>query len=218
MVNYVENGRIKLALLDPESEDEHLTQVLDMIWPEGMGIREAAVFGHNITGFLGLDAPKRNGHAKRAPLPPGPNLFDDGEPDEVPKELAAAQARNDARNGVKPNTALRADGKPRVRAKPDPKNRVKRYISMDEILAVVNAQPEGVTAVQIAQVIAKAEEPERWVIRSVENRIAAAMQSDREGKKPMPFRLDYRPHIGVDGKPTRNLTKYMLPLASTGQG
>jgi hypothetical protein len=90
-----------------------------------------------------------------------------------PQGLIRSEASRRAMDHLDPQLTMK--GTPRTRALPDPAKRVKRFIPASAVVAIINDHPEGITCRQIAERIWRSwgndGVVERWVTRSVENRV-----------------------------------------------
>lgn len=118
-----------------------------------------------------------------------------------PEGLARSEASRRAMDYLDPQ--LTTKGTPRTRALPDPARRVKRFIPLSDVVAIINEYPEGITCRQIAERVwrnwGNDGDVERWVTRSVENRI------NNTGIERIQWSTSYR----QDGNSRR---KYLHPL------
>lgn len=151
----------RFALVD--DDEGELVEFAQLRVPEGFGLRDAALLGTNIIASLGLD--RKAGRKAISPPPPRP-----AEP-AVPKK------------------GLTNRGTPRKRAV-SKRTDTPRYISMEEVVAVVNAHPEGIKSAEVAKIV----EPggPKWARMAVVNRITVARERLRTHGTPMPLRTETR--------------------------
>jgi hypothetical protein len=164
------------------------------------------VEGGKLDQFAEVKVPEHYGLGELAAL--GSNLADslNLNGDSIlsqPRPRPQAPDRGRAKGGGRPRTTG-SSGPPRI---------AERFISVEEIRAVINRHPEGVTAREIASEIAGHDNPPKWLLVAVNNRdLTSKVQTDR-GETP-PWRTETRPHIGKKGQPTKLEDKYYLPMPS----
>lgn len=225
VVSMVKDGRVQYALVDEETDE--LTEFAQILVPEHFGLSETAHLGLNLIEAIGLNGRVRKGGAGRKALPPRdqPSLLDERqhEPAELPPaDEDDRQRRNRlARERYHDEKRQREVKRyPSGRALPDPKNKVERYVSLEEVLDVVDQYPDGLRTIHIAERIWRAAEgagsdtpAPKWVLRSVENRLSMCKMQHRDKGTPLPFHMDTedRPP-NVDGTPSR-MRGYVLYCA-----
>lgn len=240
VVSLVKDGHVNFALVDDEEgELVPFAEVL-LPYPDRFGLHESALLGTNLINAIGLNGkPSKSARARAIQSPP-PALSP--APTERPETDAEKKRRynreyyhrNKNKNGAtytEANTgnsqtsgrtygAVTNRGTPRQRALPDPKNKVKFYISADVCWEALAAHPEGLTAKELAQAVwthmGQSGEVERWAVRTVENRISMALALSQKDKTPPPFiRRDEQRGTSKNGQPSRVL--FPNPMAADGR-
>ena len=187
LVSHAQDGTINLAVVDDNTGE--LDQIGTFIWPNGYGLTEAAVLGTNLTQFLQL-----NGTGATTPVQATVVHQHDG-PDDMRTATERDRKRRSSResyyrkkgyskaeavalstNGPQPGKAAPPPGHvleaaPDVdaplasRQGPKPKAPNHRYISWEEVAAVIDAHPEGISCSDIAKDILGY--PEQWATKAV---------------------------------------------------
>lgn len=197
VVSLIKDNQAHFALVDDESGDMIPFADLLIPDPDRFGLHETAVLGTNLINVLGL-----NGHKRpKVKIPRVGEMVPGPSPDEA---IELERAEQPALPAPKPGGRRSKDG--RQQARPD--LRVKRFISREEVVDVINAHPEGITARQVAVIIDGKDKPDRWVIRTVENRIQHLIIGHREGTvEVLPFRTAQVP---VEGQ--KRTARIVYPL------
>lgn len=208
IASIVKDGQVSYALVDEDSGT--ITQFAQILVPEHWDLHSSAVLGHNLVEVIGLNGRKVRSPKRQPPAVGQQSLLElDAAHDEPQVTHYEPEPKAKQRTG-------RGRGAPgHKRAKPDPANKVGYYIGLERVVSIINEYPEGIMARQIAERIWRLDgndgETPRWVTRSVENRLAQAQASARSGSAPLPFGIEYRPVIGVDGEVTKKQAKYLVP-------
>ena len=201
IASLVRDGMVQYALVDEDTGE--LTQFAQVLVPEGWDLHSSAVLGHNLVQVTGLNGRPAKAKASKA-LPPSPPSAQLAFDDDVP-----SQPDSSAPKGRGKGTGSRAKAKA--------EHRVQRYIPGEEVWAIIDQYPDGITARAIAERLWRltgdgSEVTPHWVKRTVENRIASAMADAKAGRKPQPFLVEYRDFVRADGTVSPNqFTKVMLP-------
>ena len=152
LVTYAQDGHIELAYVEDDSGE--LTQIGRFIWPEGYGLTEAAMLGTNLTAFLQL-----NGHKPRKRATTPPVAVERPKPEALGPSTSEAQA-------VAPSGARRRGRPPGSQGTAG-----RRYISLEEIVAVIKTHP-GSRCSEIATHLSGGETV-AWATKAVANRLQA---------------------------------------------
>ena len=207
------------------TDGDDLVQFAQLLVPDPMrfGLHEAALVGTNLVELLGLNGHKRATVKVPPPLPsstvrpalnPGiqPSLLDE-DPDvgaveakrkETPRERRNRIARETYhRNkalGMTTEEAIKArsvSDKPKRGRPPGGITPGRRYISWEEVAAVIERHPEGVSCSAIGREIMGTDEPMDWVTKHVANRI-----QDKRSRGMFPYAIHPVPGNGAQ---VRNL-------------
>jgi len=223
LVSLVKDGRVQYALVDEETDE--LTEFAQILVPEHFDLTASAHLGLNLINAIGLNGrkpTKRKVEAIEMPEPPAI---------EAPYERAESTYERRLRKQREAYAAKREKAKrgtvdryPSGRARPDPSNKVGRYLSEEEVLAVIADYPEGIRSIGIAERIWRKTgdggEMPRWVLRSVENRLSGIKIRARDKGTPLPLVIGSEPRAAnVDGTPSK-LAPYVLykPLGGSHDG
>ena len=198
IVSLIKDNQVHYALVDDDSGE--LIPFADVLLPDPdrFGLHEAAVLGTNLINTLGLNGrrPRKVAEVIAAETPALPA---------APTETRLERRRRLDRE------------RKATRLKDTSKGGAERYITMDEVLAVVNQYPEGITTAQIAERIWRQDGNEgtvpSWVKMAIGNRQTTTEVALKARGTPLPYRIEYRAKIGKSGLPTNIQTKYLLPLA-----
>jgi hypothetical protein len=210
IASIVKDGQVSYALVDEDSGT--VTQFAQILVPEHFDLHSSAMLGHNLVEVIGLNG-KRVRSPKRQPPAVGQTSL--LELDAVHDEPQVTHFEPEPKPAKGKGAGRGAPG--RKRAAPDPANAVGYYISLERVVEVINQYPDGIMSRQIADRIWRldgnpGDVAPKWVTRSVENRVSGVQIEAKKGKKDLPFRVEYRPAIGINGQPTRQQSKYLLPL------
>lgn len=210
IASIVKDGQVSYALVDEASGT--VTQFAQILVPEHFDLHSSAMLGHNLVEVIGLNGRKVRSPKRQTPQAVGQTSLLELDTTQDEPEVTHSEPEPESAKG-------RGRGAPgRKRAKPDPANAVGYYISLERVVEVIDQYPEGITAKEIADRLWRldgnpGDASPRWVTRSVENRLSSAQANAKAGKAPLPFRVEYRTAIGVNGEPTKQQAKYLLPLA-----
>ena len=190
IIALVSDGKVKYALVD----DGSITEFAQVLVPDRFGITEAAALGLNLADAVGLSGP-------RAKLRPAPQeLAAEIEQAVTAKRKPGPQpGRSGAHvpRGTRTKAGYRAGG---------------RFVSLEEVVEVVNAHPKGISIPDTARELVRDGDEYQWIRTSVNNRLTAARESAKHGK-PMPVRISQTISSST-GKPG----PLLMPLASVIQG
>jgi hypothetical protein len=184
LVALIKDGRVQFALFDDDTDQLVPFAEITVPFPERFGLAEAAVLGANLVEVMGL-----NGHVKRGPGRPR-------------KEQAPQLELEEA-------------------STPEPKQRGRRnirpYISSEEVVAVVNEHHAGVTIAYVSRELMERhdldeDDAKNWLVKAVSNRVQQMETRAKEGKEPLPIRIEAQPTIRQDGTPSALVSKYLYPL------
>jgi hypothetical protein len=208
IVSLVKDSEVHYALVD--DEDGSLIPFADVLIPdpERFGLHEAAVLGTNLVSALRLNGAKRpKASTELVELPAGAA----SKPRETARERRNRLAREKYHQHKTGGSAPK---------KSKGTNTSQRYITLDEVLAVVNQHPEGIRVPDVVEIIWRStdgqgtDEPyPHWFYTSVMNRLNQARIKLREKGVPLPFREESRPVPDKDGNHRGNTGMYLMPLA-----
>jgi hypothetical protein len=216
VVSMVKDGRVQYALVDDETGE--MTEFAQILVPDDFGLHESAHLGTNLISAIGLNGKSSKTGPGRRAIPPADQpalLFD------TPHELPAP-----SQTDSKPKPKAKALSKhtyPSGRAKPDPANKVGRKITGDEVLAIVDRYPDGLTSRDIAariwrQDTGRDEKAPHWMVRSVENRLNYHEERRTKYGDPLPYRPRYVPRKSADGRLLTQKSKLYCALPQEEEG
>jgi hypothetical protein len=220
IVSLIKDNQAHLALVD--EDDGSMIPFLDLLVPDPdrFGLQEVAILGTEVIKLIGLNGSKRpklhiprvgdelpaatETRALEAPTPP------------VKAETARERRNRIARESYQARGGRSPKPKPNTKAN----NNAQRYVSLDEVMEVVNQYPEGIRVRDLAERLWRntdgqgSDEPHpAWFYTSVSNRLTAARARARNAGIPLPFREEDRPVPSKDGEYRGDRGKFLLPLA-----
>lgn len=202
VIALVQDGHVQYGLV--EDDRGELVQFAEVLLPDKFGLTDAAMLGVNLINTLGLE-----GKAGKAlidkfvasvPVESAQRVVEQAP--ELPPATGKqrkTQAQRTARQALV-DKGMTIRGTPRKRAAPKPNRpRTERYISLDEVVAVINRHGEGISASAIADElepgISRLPRANNWAVHAVENRITVAKDRWAKRREPMPFRMVYRGNV-----------------------
>lgn len=215
IVSLIKDNQAHYALVD--DEDGSLIPFADLLIPDPdrFGLHESALLGTNLITALGLNGTKRP-KATTISLASVPPTHRQPEPE--PEALPAAPHGETAhqRRLRKQREAYHATKRTGKTG-----NNAQRYISIDEVIAVVNQYPEGIRLRDVVERLWRSNEGQgtderypNWYYTSVSNRLTAARVKLQNKGVPLPFREEDRQEPDKDGKLNGYMAKVLYPLAS----
>lgn len=220
IVSLVKDNQVHYALVDTDSGEMIPFADLLIPDPDRFGLHESALLGTNLIDVLGLNGAKRPRAADVHVGSLTPTHKAASEP-EVPALASAAPESAAERKKRLDRERWHARKDSQRKAGPS-KGGVQRYISMDEVVAVVNQYPEGIRTRDVATRIWRltdgrdtdTEHP-GWLYQSVSNRIVKAKDDFKRHGTPMPVRIEDRPTLNKDGSTSNMLGQFLLPADPT---
>jgi hypothetical protein len=223
IVSLIKDNQAHYALVD--EDDGSLVPFADLLIPDPdrFGLHESAVLGTNLINALGLNGSKRPKAAEvsLAHVPPThreePAALPAGRT-ETPREKRNRLAREKYHHQKEAYSASVARQRPPIKgSNTSGKGGAERYVTLDEVVAVVNQYPEGITTAQIAERVWRQDtggtgDMPDWYKMSVGNRQTSAEIAWRDKGRPLPYRIEFRAKIGQNGLPTKLQEKTLLPL------
>lgn len=178
IIGLIKDDHIHYAVVDDDEGTLIPFADIHLPEPDRFGLQEAALLGTNLIEAIGLNGKR-------------------------PQPKAVAERSEQA---ISPVVVHEHRGKGDMRT---PKRDDHSKVRLDDIVTIIDQHLEGVTARDIAQELWQTYwgypgKAERWVARTVENRIHSATHSP---KRQTPFRVTHR----AVGNMKR---KYMLPLTT----
>jgi hypothetical protein len=167
IIALVSDGKVKYAVADDDTGE--LTEFAQVLVPERFGMTEAAALGVNLQNVIGLNSRK----PLKRPEPSQPQLMAAEIEAAVDAKRKPGRPKGRARSGVHlpPGTRTKAGYKSGG-----------RYITEDEVVAVVNAHPAGISIPDIAKELTRPGEEYSWVRTSVNNRITGLRAKAERGQ------------------------------------
>lgn len=217
IVSLIKDNQAHYALVD--EDDGSIIPFADLLIPDPdrFGLHESAVLGTNLIQALGLNGAKRPKTAaiSLANIPPThrqpeaePQALSPAPPNETARERRLRKQR-EAYHANKANRKVPDRGK----------GGANRYVTIDEVLAVINQYPEGIRVRDVAQRIWRTTDGQDgspmpgWFYTSVSNRLTAARVRLKSKGIPLPFREEDREIPDKDGKFRGNMGKFLHPLS-----
>jgi hypothetical protein len=214
VVSLIKDNQAHFALVD--DEDGSLVPFADLLIPDPdrFGLHESALLGTNLITALGLNGHKRPKAQTISLATVPPTQRQTPEPEALPpvRESAAERRRRLAREYYHRNKNNKQHS-----VKND--NKAQRFVSIDEVMAVVNRYPEGIRITEVAERLWREtdgagtdDDYPDWFYTSISNRLTAARLRLRDKGIPLPFREEDRPVPSKDGMHHGNMGKYLSPL------
>lgn len=222
IVSLIKDNQAHFALVDDDSGDMIPFADLLIPDPDRFGLHESAILGTNLISVLGLNGSKRGKvHIPRVGdvLPgQGPDMAEpEALPAAPPKNETAKQRRNRLAREHYARQRDQAKAKSGARNQRGPSQ---RYVSIDELLAVVAQYPEGIRLTDAVQRLWRQTDGKgtdsdypNWFYTACSNRLTKARQDLHDKGIPLPFREEDREVPDKHGKLNGHTGKYLLPLS-----
>ena len=219
IVSLIKDNQAHFALVDDESGDMIPFADLLIPDPERFGLHESAVLGTNLISALGLNGSKR----PKAHIPRVGDIVPGLGPDQEVETAALPPAKHETAKQRRNRLAREKyeRDKQKAQRRPDTsKGGAQRYVSIDEILAVVANYPEGIRVRDLAerlwrQTDGKGTDTEYpgWFYTAISNRFTKARLDLKDKGIPLPFREEDRPVPDKNGRDNGQTGRYIMPLA-----
>jgi len=223
IVSLIKDNQAHFALVD--EDDGSLIPFADLLIPDPdhFGLQESALLGTNLISALGLNGTKR----PKIKIPRVGDLpaaaADHADDEQLALIAPPRETERERRNRIAREryAASKRGSTGPGRGNPGQahgKGGATRYITVDEMVAIINQYPEGITTAQIAERIWRNEPGggdgpvPKWLSQSLNNRQIAAENSAKTNGTQQPYRVEYRDQINADGRVSTKKTKYLLPL------
>jgi len=163
IIALVSDGKVKYGLVD--DHDGSLTEFAQVKVPEHFGLTDAALLGTNLVAALGLNGPKPKAPKHQTGFPKPTDLA--AEVEAAVQTKRKGSGKNQASRGSKAKAGYTVGG---------------RYVTEAEIVAVINAHPEGISIPEIAQAVQQPRDEYEWMRVSVNNRIVGMRARAKRGE------------------------------------
>ena len=215
IVSLIKDNQAHYALVD--EDDGSIIPFADLLIPDPsrFGLHESAVLGTNLIQALGLNGAKRPKAAaiSLANIPPTHR-----QPEAEPQALPVAppnETTRERRLRKQRETYHANKDKPKDKSK---SNNAERYITIDEVVAVINQHPEGIRLRDVVERIWRANEGQgsdepypHWYYTAVSNRLVGVRAKLHDKGVALPFREEERAIPDKTGRFQGGRGKFLLP-------